>query len=47
MYNDINLPDDEAWAALTKDLREAKAARNDLSKENSYVDMTLLAMTEF
>uniref|UniRef100_A0A0W0EZG9 DH domain-containing protein n=1 Tax=Moniliophthora roreri TaxID=221103 RepID=A0A0W0EZG9_MONRR len=35
MYNDINLPDNEAWSALTNDLREAKAARNELSKENS------------
>ncbi|KAK7060488.1 hypothetical protein VNI00_001253 [Paramarasmius palmivorus] len=44
MYNDINLPDDEAWAALTKDLREAKAARNDLSKENSELKRRLAEM---
>jgi protein ECT2 len=37
MYNDVNLPDDEAWIALTSDLRETKASRNTLSKENSYV----------
>lgn len=35
MYNDINLPDDEAWGALTKDLRKTKEARNVLNKENS------------
>lgn len=37
MYNDILLPDDEAWAAVTTDLRQTKEARNALSKENSYV----------
>ncbi|KAL0573970.1 hypothetical protein V5O48_007985 [Marasmius crinis-equi] len=35
MYNDANLPDDEAWVALTDDLRDTKASRNHLSKENS------------
>ena len=35
MYNDINLPDDEAWVAMSKDLRTTKEARNALSKENS------------
>lgn len=35
MYNDVNLPDDEAWVALTTDLRTTKEARNTLSKENS------------
>jgi hypothetical protein len=37
MYNDIMLPDDEAWTAITTDLRQTKEARNALSKENSYV----------
>jgi len=37
MYNDANLPDDEAWVAMAQDLRETKDARNNLSKENSYV----------
>jgi hypothetical protein len=37
MYNDANLPDDEAWVAMAKDLRETKEARNNLTKENSYV----------
>ncbi|KAK2466062.1 hypothetical protein APHAL10511_001704 [Amanita phalloides] len=35
MYNDLNLPDDEAWVAMTVDLRQTKEARNVLSKENS------------
>ncbi|KAF8622083.1 hypothetical protein AX15_007227 [Amanita polypyramis BW_CC] len=35
MYNDVNLPDDEAWVAITADLRQTKEARNALSKENS------------
>lgn len=35
MYNDINLPDDEAWVAMMEDLRTTKEDRNVLSKENS------------
>jgi hypothetical protein len=35
MYNDINLPDDEAWVVMSEDLRATKEARNALSKENS------------
>ena len=35
MYNDAQLPDDEAWTALTTDLQQAKQARNNLSKENT------------
>jgi hypothetical protein len=37
MYNDANLPDDEAWVAMAQDLRETKEARNNLTKENSCV----------
>lgn len=37
MYNDANLPDDEAWVAMAQDLRETKEARNSLTKENSCV----------
>ena len=37
MYNDANLPDDEAWVAMAKDLRQTKEARNELTKENSFV----------
>jgi hypothetical protein len=35
MYNDSQLPEDEAWTALTADLQETKETRNELSKENS------------
>jgi len=35
MYSDINLPDDEAWVAMSKDLRTTKEARNALTKQNS------------
>lgn len=34
MYNDVNLPDDEAWKAMTEDLRVTKESRNKLSQEN-------------
>lgn len=37
MYNDASLPDDEAWKAMAKDLRETKETRNNLSRENSWV----------
>jgi len=41
MYNDVNLPDDEAWTAMTTDLRHTKAERNAISKENSCVSSPL------
>ncbi|KAG6869324.1 hypothetical protein C0993_000077 [Termitomyces sp. T159_Od127] len=34
MYNDLNLPDDEAWVAMSKDLKQTKEDRNSLMKEN-------------
>ncbi|KAG8792232.1 hypothetical protein FRC17_008628 [Serendipita sp. 399] len=34
MYQDVQLPEDQAWAAMTKDLIAAKQTRNKLSKEN-------------
>lgn len=37
MYRDVSLPGDEAWVALTEDLRLAKGARNALRQENTYV----------
>ena len=37
MFNDAHLPETEAWAAMTRDLRQSKESRNALSKENSYV----------
>jgi len=41
MYNDAQLPDDEAWTALSTDLQQAKQARNDLSKENAQLKFQL------
>jgi hypothetical protein len=37
MFNDAHLPDTDAWAAMTRDLRQSKESRNALSKENSCV----------
>jgi hypothetical protein len=37
MFNDAHLPDTDAWATMTRDLRQSKESRNALSKENSYV----------
>jgi len=34
MFNDAHLPEAQAWDALTMDLRQAKDARNALTKEN-------------
>ncbi|CAA7260055.1 unnamed protein product [Cyclocybe aegerita] len=41
MYNDANLPDDEAWQAMSRDLRQTKEARNKLSRENSQLKRKL------
>ncbi|KAG5653030.1 hypothetical protein H0H81_002652 [Sphagnurus paluster] len=41
MYNDINLPDDEAWVAMSEDLRQTKESRNALTKENSQLKLRL------
>ncbi|KAG6911239.1 hypothetical protein DXG01_003106 [Tephrocybe rancida] len=41
MYNDLNLPDDEAWIAMSKDLKQTKEARNTLTKENSQLKLKL------
>jgi hypothetical protein len=35
MYNDVSLPDDEAWKAMVKDLCKTKEDRNNISRENS------------
>ncbi|KAF8138470.1 hypothetical protein EV363DRAFT_1393920 [Boletus edulis] len=35
MYDDANLPHEEAWVSMTKDLCQTKESRNALSKENS------------
>ncbi|KAI0082531.1 hypothetical protein K474DRAFT_1655326 [Panus rudis PR-1116 ss-1] len=36
-----NLPPDDAWAVMTKDLRETKEARNTLARENSQLKRKL------
>ncbi|KAJ6539507.1 hypothetical protein B0H19DRAFT_1179379 [Mycena capillaripes] len=41
MYNDANLPDDEAWVSMSTDLRKTKEARNELTKENSQLKRRL------
>ncbi|KAJ7507977.1 hypothetical protein B0H11DRAFT_1969560 [Mycena galericulata] len=41
MYNDANLPDDEAWVSMSTDLRKTKEARNALTKENSQLKRRL------
>jgi len=36
MFYEVNLlVEEEAWEAMTQDLRQTKAARNDLAKENT------------
>ncbi|KAF8484833.1 hypothetical protein DFH94DRAFT_716365 [Russula ochroleuca] len=41
MFNDAHLPDTDAWAAMTRDLRQCKESRNALSKENSQLKRRL------
>ncbi|KAF7355459.1 DH domain-containing protein [Mycena sanguinolenta] len=41
MYNDANLPDDEAWVSMSTDLQKTKEARNALTKENSQLKRRL------
>ncbi|KAJ7068443.1 RhoGEF domain-containing protein [Mycena amicta] len=41
MYNDANLPDDEAWVSMSADLRKTKETRNALNKENSQLKRRL------
>lgn len=41
MYNDANLPDDEAWQAMSRDLRQTKETRNALTRENSQLKRQL------
>jgi hypothetical protein len=35
MFNDANLPEDEAWTSMIQDLQKTKETRNALTKENS------------
>jgi protein ECT2 len=34
MYEDVQLPEDQAWSKMMTDLQTAKKTRNQLSKEN-------------
>ncbi|KDQ64245.1 hypothetical protein JAAARDRAFT_27871 [Jaapia argillacea MUCL 33604] len=44
MFNDVNLPEDDAWEAMTTDLRQTKEARNALARENSQLKRHLAEM---
>lgn len=37
MYEEVRLPDHDAWAAMCTDLWETKASKNVYQKELSYV----------
>jgi len=41
MYNDANLPEEEAWTAMSQDLRRTKEDRNALTRENSQLKRKL------
>ncbi|KAF9481824.1 hypothetical protein BDN70DRAFT_875770 [Pholiota conissans] len=41
MYNDVQLPPEYAWEAVSQDLRQTKAQRNALSRENSLIKRKL------
>ena len=34
MFNDASLPEDEAWAAMARDVVEAKKSRNEAERQN-------------
>ncbi|KAH9947218.1 hypothetical protein B0H21DRAFT_740140 [Amylocystis lapponica] len=44
MFNDVHLPENDAWANMTKDLRKTKDDRNALSNENSNLKRRLAEM---
>lgn len=46
MYEDIQLPEDQAWAAMTNDLRKAKETRNRFAKENQQFKRKLQALEQ-
>ena len=37
MFSDVSLPEDEAWAAMSRDIIEAKKDRNDAERLSMYV----------
>lgn len=46
MYEDIQLPEDQAWAAMASDLRKAKETRNLFAKENQQLKRKLQALEQ-
>lgn len=46
MYEDIQLPEDQAWTAMSNDLRKAKETRNLFAKENQQLKRTLQALEQ-
>lgn len=46
MYEDIQLPEDQAWAAMTDDLRKAKETRNLFAKENQQLKRKLQVLDQ-
>lgn len=46
MYEDIQLPEDQAWASMTNDLRKAKETRNFFAKENQQLKRKLQALEQ-
>lgn len=46
MYEDIQLPEDQAWAAMSNDLRTAKETRNRFAKENHQLKRKLQALEQ-
>ncbi len=41
MFDDANLPDDDAWAAMTKRTTQAQQAKATIEHENSYVHQSI------
>jgi len=46
MYEDIQLPEDQAWASMISDLRKAKETRNLFAKENQQLKRKLQALEQ-
>ena len=46
MYEDIQLPEDQAWTAMTNDLYKAKETRNLFAKENQQLKRRLQALEQ-
>ena len=46
MYEDMHLPEDQAWGAMTNDLRKAKETRNLFAKENQQLKRKLQALEQ-